>query len=73
LELAGKLRALDLSKADVILVKDWDFAEELSMAKMPWLKKKIQILCIKDFDDVKTMDEAAMNKAGWFKRGEVQD
>lgn len=70
-DLAGKLRMMKITNADLLLVTDPVLAEQVARTPMPWLKKKIPIVVTKDLDAIRAMSESQMNALGWFRKREA--
>ncbi len=66
--LADYIRAISLDNTDLLLVKDRELLKQLMNVRGLDLKRKISVIAVYDFDDIISLDEKQLNKAGWFKK-----
>jgi len=67
LKLEEIVRVIALSKADAIVVKDFDLVHALVNLRTRGLGRQIPIIHVNDFDDIKTLDESQMKELGWVR------
>lgn len=61
------VRGLILAEADIILVTDRHLRDRLLNAKVAKTTKPVSVVLVDSFSDLKALDSAAMNEAGWFR------
>ena len=66
-DLTERVKGLCAGGADMILVKEPYLAQKLTGLKFDGIDRKVYIVVVEDFDDIKTMSEQTMLEAGWVR------